>query len=351
MSVHLDHISYYSRVGYYALLAAAVVHALFIPMFFLLGLYTLAGFNVLSVAIYIYCFYLVPEALARKDYTFIGGLVYLELIAHAFLACYFIGLDSGFQYYIYILATVSFFGLRVPIAVNYYRVLFLVFVCVLLEIWMSQTPPQVALDQTYLLAMKSINLSIFIIVAGTVSVLYGKASVSYQDALVDLAMVDELTGLNNRRNLSYTAYKEISRSKRSGDPLSLLLIDVDHYKEVNDRHGHLCGDQIMIDISKILSSICRQEDTVGRWGGDEFMILMPSTSIKDLETLAERIRAIIEQKTFVCKSKELAVTVTLGGSNLTMTDSFLTLISRADDALYRGKSSGRNQYVFGISDD
>jgi predicted signal transduction protein with EAL and GGDEF domain len=268
MSVHLEHIRYYSKVGYYALLAAAVVHALFIPAFYLLGLYTLSGINVFSVILYLYCFHIFPEALANKDFRVVGGLVYLELIVHAFLACYFIGPDGGFQYYIYLLVAFSFFGLRAPIAFNYYRVLILVFAAVLLEVWMSQTVPQVSIDESYLLAMRGVNLSIFLLVAGTISTLYGKASVAYQDALRELAMVDELTGLNNRRNLSFTARKEISRSKRSGDSLSLIVMDIDNFKEINDTYGHLCGDIILIDISEIISSISRQEDTVGRWGGD-----------------------------------------------------------------------------------
>ena len=350
MSLRLKHIGYYTRVGHYALLAAAIVHALFIPTFYLLDLYVLSGVNVLSVTLYLYCFHIFPEALAKKDYSVIGGLVYLELITHAFLACYFIGLDGGFQYYIYLLATFSFFGLRAPIALNYYRVFFLVFVCVVLEIWMSQLTPQVSLNENVLLILRSINLSIFLVVAGTVSILYGKASVAYQDALRELAMVDELTGLNNRRNLSFTARKEISRSKRSGDSLSLIVMDIDNFKEINDTYGHLCGDHILTGISEILSSISRQEDTVGRWGGDEFMVLMPNTSITDLDTLAERIRAKIEQTSFACKGIKIAVTVTIGGSNLTMTDSFLALISRADDALYRGKAGGRNRYVFSESE-
>jgi diguanylate cyclase (GGDEF)-like protein len=351
MSIHLEHIRYYSKVGHYALLVAAVVHALYIPTFYLLGLNTLSAVNILSVIIYLYCFHRFPEALATRDFSVIGGLVYLEVIAHAFLACYFIGPDGGFQYYIYILATFSFFGLRIPMVLNYYRVMFLVFVSVLLEVWMSQTAPQVPIDENYLLVLRSVNLSIFLLVAGTISTLYGKASVAYQDALRELAMVDELTGLNNRRSLSFAARKEISRSQRSGDALSLMVMDIDNFKEINDTYGHLCGDQILINISEIISSISRQEDTVGRWGGDEFVVLMPNTSINDLKILAERLRSQIEQKTFSCKGIKIVVTVTIGGSNLSMSDSFLELVSRADDALYKGKAAGQNCYVFaGVED-
>jgi diguanylate cyclase (GGDEF)-like protein len=124
-------------------------------------------------------------------------------------------------------------------------------------------------------------------------------------------------------------------------------LDIDHFKEINDAFGHLCGDQILVNISKIIASISRQEDTVGRWGGDEFMVLMPNASISDLETLAERLRSKIEHKAFVCKGKRVAVTVTIGGSNLAMTDSFMTLMSKADDALYKGKADGRNRCVIG----
>jgi diguanylate cyclase (GGDEF)-like protein len=107
----------------------------------------------------------------------------------------------------------------------------------------------------------------------------------------------------------------------------------------------------LINISEIISSISRQEDTVGRWGDDEFMVLMPNTSINDLKTLAERLRSQIEKKSFSCKGIKIVVTVTIGGSNLSMTDSFLGLVSRADDALYTGKSEGRNCYVFAGAND
>ncbi len=351
MSIRLEHMSYYSKAGHFTLLAAAIAHALLIPLFYLLDLYTLSGVNVLSVILYLYCFRGYPDALAKRDFSVIGGLVYLEFIAHAFLTCYFIGLESGFQYYIYILATVSFFGLRVPIALNYYRVLFLLCIGVFLEIWMSQTLPQVSLDKNVLLLMRSINLSIFILLAGTISILFGKASVGYQDALRELTMVDELTGLNNRHSLSYIARKEISRSKRSGDPLSLLIIDIDHFKKINDTNGYLCGDQVLCHVADIVSSISRQEDTVGRWGGDEFMVIMPNTGVTALENSAARMRAKLESASLECKGKKVAVTATIGGSNLSMTDSFLALISRADDALLKGKASGRNRYVFAGLDD
>ena len=152
-----------------------------------------------------------------------------------------------------------------------------------------------------------------------------------------LAMTDDLTGLWNRRQAFQRGEEEIRRAQRSGDPLSLLLIDLDRFKSVNDTMGHVRGDGVLIDTARILSASIREVDLVARWGGEEFLVLAPATSAEDAELLAERVRRAVETE-----SRDPNVTVSIGLASWTAGDTLADLVQRADTALYAAKDSGRN---------
>lgn len=159
-----------------------------------------------------------------------------------------------------------------------------------------------------------------------------------------LASIDELTQLANRRNFILQAESELSRFSRHQQPFVLLILDVDHFKQINDHYGHLVGDQALVAIADSLRGSVRECDFVSRIGGEEFAILLPQTSLHEGVALAERIRKKIPLLTIKGKFDQLnALSLSIGVSEVRMNDDGIdTLVARADKALYEAKHNGRN---------
>ena len=159
------------------------------------------------------------------------------------------------------------------------------------------------------------------------------------------AITDSLTGLYNRRYFNDQCEREFSRSNRSGSIMSIIVIDIDYFKSINDKFGHPVGDIVLREVSKIYKSCLRKENILCRIGGEEFAILLPDTKQEAATVLAERIRQTQEKKAIVGKWKvAIKPTVSIGVSTLMSEDkAFNDLLSRADRALYRAKKNGRNQ--------
>jgi diguanylate cyclase (GGDEF)-like protein len=163
--------------------------------------------------------------------------------------------------------------------------------------------------------------------------------------LEELSRTDPLTKLWNRRHMHEMINLEKTRVEREFKPFSFILMDIDHFKNVNDTYGHECGDYILATMAVILRSVVRKQDVVGRWGGEEFLLFLPSTSLKGALTIAESIRKKIADYPFNYSSTDIPITATLGVSQYEETASAEACIKLADDALYEGKESGRNRVV------
>lgn len=161
------------------------------------------------------------------------------------------------------------------------------------------------------------------------------------EVLDQWAYTDALTGIYNRRAIDAFLEREIAQAKRYGRSLSIILIDIDHFKKVNDTHGHLVGDRILVKIARRLSEQMRRSNFLARWGGEEFLILAPEARASDAVQFAERCLAVIANEPF----DGVSVTATFSVSELHADDSADTLLSRADVHLYRGKDAGRNRVV------
>lgn len=162
-----------------------------------------------------------------------------------------------------------------------------------------------------------------------------------------LASHDPLTDLSNRRHFRTAAEFEFDRCTGRGLPVSVAVIDIDHFKSVNDRHGHSAGDRVIMAIADILKGSVRKQDILCRYGGEEFVVMFPDTSALDAARLGERIRAVIEQTTIDIIGSRTRVTVSVGISSSTARgpDSLDHLIDQADHALYQAKATGRNRVV------
>ena len=154
---------------------------------------------------------------------------------------------------------------------------------------------------------------------------------------------DGLTGIYNRRYMDRRIDEELERLQLGGPPFSIALIDIDFFKRVNDEHGHDCGDFILKEVVKDIASTVRANDVLGRWGGEEFLLVLPATSREQAAKLAERVRLAIEERVYEYGGKSISATITIGLSVAEGGDGRARAVKRADLALYRGKRQGRNR--------
>lgn len=162
------------------------------------------------------------------------------------------------------------------------------------------------------------------------------------EQLEKLASIDDLTQILNRRKFFELANYEITRNARTQHPLSVIIIDIDHFKKINDVHGHQAGDQNLQLLCETITGIIRTSDIFGRIGGEEFALMLPETDKQSSKELAERIRICIENTKFPITEN---ITISLGVTSYFTDDDMQTLMSRADVALFAAKDSGRNNVV------
>ncbi|MDX1397403.1 MAG: GGDEF domain-containing protein, partial [Oceanospirillum sp.] len=162
--------------------------------------------------------------------------------------------------------------------------------------------------------------------------------------LNNLAMTDELTGILNRRSLMEAYEQSMNLAERKGWPLSVLMLDIDHFKQVNDQHGHQMGDEVLVRFARSVSATLRESDLMGRYGGEEFLIIMQDEDVNGAFSAAERIRKIVQSMSFE-GATPFTVQVSIGVAERTQfgDTSPEELLKAADVALYRAKNTGRNR--------
>lgn len=215
----------------------------------------------------------------------------------------------------------------------------------------AQLGTQMNLSETACQAIVLV-LALIILLAGVVYYFINRLLRKVKEAqqkLMALATIDDLTQLYNRRYFFLRFQQELERAKRYRRPLSCLILDLDHFKQVNDTYGHLAGDQVLQDIARILKTQCRQSDLAGRYGGEEMIILLPETEANGALAIAERIRELIQDhETVDGKGQPIRVTVSIGvaylaGTEVSAVDSPDRIVQYADDALLAAKKEGRNR--------
>lgn len=165
--------------------------------------------------------------------------------------------------------------------------------------------------------------------------------------LEDLAATDGLTGLANRAYFDQYIRTEVAQCRRNGQPLSLLMVDIDRFKAVNDTLGHPCGDEVLRKVAEILGATVRNSDTAARYGGEEFVVVLPETELEGAAALAEKLRDQVEKTPILYKGQTVKVTISIGVSTQYShpLNSEKDLIKAADDNMYRAKDAGRNRVV------
>jgi diguanylate cyclase (GGDEF)-like protein len=166
----------------------------------------------------------------------------------------------------------------------------------------------------------------------------------------ELSLRDSLTGCFNRRHALETLENELRRSKRSGNPLSIVMLDVDHFKTINDQYGHVRGDDLLRSVGALVARVLRGSDIRCRYGGDEFLIILPDTPLLGAEQVAECLRREIGTIEVAAGEQRIAITVSLGVTTAVLGEtSVRNFIDRADAALYDAKRKGRNRFCVGVA--
>ncbi len=164
------------------------------------------------------------------------------------------------------------------------------------------------------------------------------------DELAKMSRIDGLTQIYNRRHWQESLKQEYAKARRHDKKLSLIMLDLDYFKLLNDNYGHQCGDMVLIEVSKLITTLLRIEDIFGRYGGEEFAIVLPETNITGALELAERICSKVAEQALYYNDERLNITISLGVAQLSSNESsYEELITYADNALYQAKEQGRNQ--------
>ena len=164
------------------------------------------------------------------------------------------------------------------------------------------------------------------------------------DEVKKMAITDPLTGLYNRRHMNEVLSKEFQKAKRYGGNLSCLMVDVDHFKRVNDTHGHAVGDMVLKEVATTLTNCLRTVDIVARWGGEEFVILLPATGLKQAQEAAQKVlRAMSSTRFEPIKDEPLTVSIGISSSSSKKLTTEDMIVNTADEALFEAKRNGRNR--------
>jgi diguanylate cyclase (GGDEF)-like protein len=168
----------------------------------------------------------------------------------------------------------------------------------------------------------------------------------YHEEIYRMTIIDGLTQAHVKRYLLEALEKEIIRARRHARELSFMMFDIDHFKKINDYHGHLAGDFVLKELARIVQGRIRRDEVFARYGGEEFAIVLPETNLEGARALAEGLREKVESSRFVFQNESIKVTISIGVAQLSDDDkSNLDLIKRADQKLYEAKRSGRNKVV------
>jgi diguanylate cyclase (GGDEF)-like protein len=316
-------------------------HLAFIALFYMLGATMLAWTNVGSVTL----FALSAACLQKRWNRAAAMLIVLEILSHVVLAVRAIGWDSGFHYYLLVTVPVVVIS---PMKHRLNRPLMiatLMGIYVGLDAAMRGTTPYDTLAPQVLAGVRYFNVTVTFLLLTYLSSIYLKLVKKAERELRHLATTDPLTQLLNRRSLLEVADYELTQRKRYQAPIAFVLADIDHFKQINDRHGHAAGDAVLTAVSQVLRQALREQDSVARWGGEEFLILMPNATLESASLVAERLRQQVADIEVPVEGKIIRVSMTFGVSAHRDDETVDEPVKRADSALYQGKMAGRNQVV------
>lgn len=304
--------------------------------------FLLSSILLIASAIYLVGFYV---CIKHNNIRVSSAIVLYSLYALMFYLVFTGGVEQTGPLWIFIVAPVSVFihGLKrglVDIAV---------FVLVISAVMFSPSHFFIAEHINYTNAFKLRLLYSFLTVT-FLSALYEysrerslKQSIELSQKYQNLAHFDPLTGLANRRFAMDALTREQARVARNNDSLSILLCDIDNFKQINDSFGHNAGDEVLVNLSSLFTGTIRKQDVLSRWGGEEFLFILPQTDLTNAYVIAEKIRKTVEDNPSVFEHHNINATISIGIAQFDTDSSIDDIMKTADKYLYQAKSAGRNQ--------
>jgi len=316
-------------------------HALFIPLFFWMGVPELAIFNVFSTLLWALAYFLNHAAHHREAIIF----AVIESIAHAGLATYYLGWESGFHYYFLSIVLFLFINHHQKVQLIIFESLLLF--CAYLGFYFYTYQADFIIDiPTYIRdGLYSMNIAVNFAAFGVLGYFFRIASIRAEKQMELLATTDTLTKLFNRHKMMELIGREVLRYQRDRKAFLIAITDIDHFKKFNDDYGHDCGDYVLQQVSQLMKDSLRQQDVVARWGGEEFLIMLPDTDLEGGVRAIEKLRETLANTTYRYSSHTFRVTMTFGVTAYDGSDDVDGCIKRADVVLYAGKRGGRNRVV------
>lgn len=326
-------------------LAAVVVHVAFSGVLWAVGAIEMLWVNIGITALYGLMYALLLKRANRAAFA----VLVIEIFGHAGLATWFLGWDSGFHYYLLLLMPLIFIDPRGARSFKLTLGTLLAAWYVGLDFLGRTHTPVNAIHGDVLMALRCFNSLTTMVLLGYLAQYYFGAVRRAEYQLKTLATTDPLTGLANRRQLLDVASR-LMRRRRSDAEFSVVLCDIDHFKSINDLCGHEAGDAVLSHVAGVLDDATRDTDVVGRWGGEEFLIVLPETDLTSAVQVAERARVAVKNAAVLHGGRRHGVTMTFGASRLRPDEPLESAIARADAAMYQGKQAGRDQCVAESSD-
>ncbi len=330
----------------YTAIFGIVAHSLLIFLFIIIGIKEMALYNILSSL----SWYLIYRINKKGNSKIAFGIGYLEVVLHSALGIFFMGWGSGFHYFLFSTVTVLFympnFKKISKITISLTSIILYIF---LFNLFYNTTPVYLLNDSV----LNIIYYSSIIITFTMLSVLahlYSMAAKKAENKLKELnkklksiASTDHLTGLVNRRSMINIIEKSIMNYKKNNIPFSIIIGDIDDFKRINDLYGHNRGDRVLKTIADLLKDNLRKNDTLARWGGEEFLILLSDTNYEEACTVAKKLKESLTDFYHDNLNETEHLSMTFGISQFK--GDLDRCISEADKALYKGKKDGKDCVV------
>ncbi len=316
---------------------AGCVDLVYLAVFFVLGMPLMALTNVLSASMYAAAYVL----LGRRRNLPAVLLMWTEVLVHACACTILLGWDTGIHYFLLVFlpaVAVSRSPRLAAAAMGFVLAAYLG-----LDAATQAIPAAYHLTAAQTTAFRWLSITVVFLMFGYTARYYVRRVHDAERRLAELATTDPLCGLWNRRFFVQRAQEEVERVRRYGGRLALVMADIDHFKLVNDRNGHDVGDQVIRHVAGLMRAELRASDIIGRWGGEEFVMLVQTADMAEAAAVCERLRAAVERSP--CESGTVAVraTLSLGLAEVDLGQGLEHAIRRADAALYAAKHAGRNR--------
>ncbi|SIQ18086.1 MULTISPECIES: GGDEF domain-containing protein [Acidiphilium] len=328
----------------WVLLARIVIVAglddlLFVPFFLAEHSVTQAAMNLFSAGLYA----VIHRLLKHRRNRLAVALIWAEVFGHATIGTLLSGWNSG--YFFYLLMFVPTIAISMPRRRAIILIAWLWAYFIALMILAATLHPLAPIGHAALVFLQAYNATVLIGMVTYFTLMYRRLAIAAEQKLQRLATTDPLTGLLNRRSTIEMAARSIAAAERGSADLSFILVDIDHFKLINDRFGHKAGDGILTTVAAELSELIRGEDILARWGGEEFLVVLPDTPIEGAAELATRFQERLTAFKPQIGDIHVSISLTMGISTLAPGESFDAAVARADQALYRGKDQGRNRII------